>query len=319
MKRIVGITILLSFLAAALGFAGGDQEAAPAAAQPQREYRWQDEWPRIVWTSTSSENEADRVKRYKVLTDYLESRLEVEIEYLPVSDYAGMIEGMKAGKVQVGSYGTASYVRAWLVTDGQVEPLVASMDETGGSGYYSCIYVRADSPYQTLDDLKGKSLAFADPNSTSGFLVPSYYLRKAGKEPDTFFGSTGFAGSHEMGVLAMLQGTYDACATHTTNEVRGNAQRMADKGMIDMKDLRMVWKSPVITNGPIAVPKSMPEQFKKDLTRALIDWPTADPESWKAFAAPSPPGQGYFEVSHERYLDFIEMTKQNDAARKAGG
>ena len=137
-----------------------------------------------------------------------------------------------------------------------------------------------------------------------------------GKDPDNFFGNIGFAGNHEMGILAVIKGTYDASCTWYANKERNNCQRMAGKGMIDLNEIRMIWKSPLITNGPIACPDYLPEKMKEDFARAMLDWPARDPEGWIAYNAPSEPGKGYMRVNHERYADFVEMTRLNDAARK---
>ncbi len=311
MKRVWAVVLLVAAAAAAFASGDGEQGPRPLAAGA----RWQDRYPTVVYSVISSENEADRVVRYKPVIDYLQRELGVKVDFFTASDYAGTIEAQKAGKVHFAGYGTASYVRAWMVTGGGVEPLVAHIDATGSSGYHSVVAVRSDSAYRSLDDLKGRSLAFADPNSTSGFVVPSFYLRKAGKDPDTFFGRTGFAGNHEMGVIAVIQGTYDACATHWTNESAGNIQRMASKGMIKADDLRIIWTSPIITNGPIAAIRSLPEKMKEDFKQAFLQMRSRAPEVYDALQAPTP-GKGYIEVTHERYADFLEMTKLNDEQQR---
>ncbi len=81
------------------------------------------------------------------------------------------------------------------------------------TGYYSVVYVRADSPYKTMDDLKGKKIALVDPNSTSGNNAPRYFLNKAGYTVDTYLRlQASIAGSHDNAVLALAQGTVDAAA-----------------------------------------------------------------------------------------------------------
>ncbi|MFW5783588.1 MAG: phosphate/phosphite/phosphonate ABC transporter substrate-binding protein [Spirochaetota bacterium] len=311
MKRRSAPAMVLLVLVAAGALAEGQTEQESVADTG----RWQDEYPTIVFSSISSENESDRIARAEHLIEYLEEQLDVEVEFFAASDYAGTIEAMKAGRVDFAGYGTASYVRAYMVTEGNVEPLVTALDEGGTSGYHSTIWVRADSPYESVEDLEGKPLAFADPNSTSGYLVPSFYLRRAGMDPDAYFES-GFSGNHEMGILALVEGTYEGACTWYTNERRSNPLRMAEKGMIDMDDIRMIWKSPVITNGPIACRSDLPEQMKRDFQEAMVSWIENDPQSYEAYLAPSPMGQGYMAVTHERYLDFLEMVRLNDAARE---
>ena len=158
---------------------------------------WRKTYPTLTLGVITSENEADRVTRYKPVRTYLEKKLGVKVTWRTATDYAGIIEGVRAGKVQIARFGPASYAKCWMITKGAVEPLVGDLDKDGSFGYYSAIVVKADSPYTSVADLKGKKLAFADPNSTSGFQAPKFFLGEEGYAADTFFGATGFSGSHE--------------------------------------------------------------------------------------------------------------------------
>jgi phosphonate transport system substrate-binding protein len=306
MKRILFTMVLLSWIIGG-AFSNGDGEEGS-----QEMGSWQEKYPTLVISAVSSENEADRLARYKYMQDYLSEQLGVQVDFYSASDYAGTIEAMAAGKVHIGRFGTASYARAWRVTDGGVKAVLCDLNPDGSSGYHSVIWVREDSPYQSIDDLAGKSLAFADPNSTSGYLVPTYYLTTAeDKAPNEYFGETGFAGNHEGAILALLDGTYDAAANWYTNENRSNAQRMAAKGMIDDSKLRLIWKSPLITNGPFAVLDELPQEMVDDFVAALKNWAVNDPEGYAAHYAPNSPAE-FLEVNHERYADFIAMQEWVD-------
>ena len=177
--------------------------------------------------------------------------------------------------------------------------------------------MKKDSPYQTIQDLKGKAFAFADPNSTSGFLVPSYYLRKQGITPDAFFGKTGFSGSHENSILAVLNGTYDAAATWWNDETYGNISRMEEKGMIPRGNTRIIWKSPRLPGDPVwVIHKDLPGQMIQDIKAALLHLPTASPEAWKDLVGGT--SSALKEVSEKDYEDIIEMRKENLKQRKGG-
>jgi len=169
--KVVFLMVCFAILTPAFIFANGGTDNETSG-------RWQDDYPTLVISAVSSENEADRLARYQNLQNYLSEQLGVEVEFFSASDYAGTIEAMAAGKVHIGRFGTASYSRAWRVTEGGVKAILCELNDDGSSGYHSTIWVKADSTYQTLDDLQGKSMAFADPNSTSGYLVPTYYLQQ---------------------------------------------------------------------------------------------------------------------------------------------
>ena len=147
-----------------------------------------------------------------------------------------MIEGQRAGNIHIASYGSASFARARL-TGVKTEPFANDVNADGTTGYYSVFYVRADSPYKTIDDLKGKNLGLVDPNSTSGNNVPRFELDKVGiPDADSYFGKVVFTGSHENAVLALAQGTVDVAANSWTNDDDSTLTRMLTKGMLKNAD-----------------------------------------------------------------------------------
>jgi phosphonate transport system substrate-binding protein len=94
----------------------------------------------------------------------------------------------------------------------KTEPFVTTRNNDGAIGYYSVIYVKADSAYKNIHDLKGKTIGFVDPNSTSGYNAPRFYLHKNGIDVDSFFGKSIITGSHENGIIALDKGTVDCAA-----------------------------------------------------------------------------------------------------------
>ncbi len=272
----------------------------------QEKSDWRKQYPKIAFAPTSSENEADRIVRYKPLLDYMKKTLKVDFDLFVVSDYAGQIEALKAKKIQLASMGADGYAGAYEVTKGNVEPIATMMDSLGSTGYSSVVVVKTESPYQSLADLKGKSFAFADPNSTSGYLFPSFYFRKMGMDPAVFFSKTGFAGSHENDVMAVVNGTYDAAATYMTNEKKGVVLTMISKGMIKEGQVRTIWKSALIPVGPVTILKDLPAQMKQDIQQAFLAFHEVDPEGFKTFTAPGG-SMKYVPATHDRYLDIIEM------------
>lgn len=275
---------------------------------------WRAKFSTLNFGVVSSENEADRIVRYKSFVAYMENTLRAAMKMHQATDYAGTIEALKARKLEFARFGPASYAQAWLVTGGKVEPLVVEMDSAGLTGYHSVLAVKADSPYQSLDDLKGKTLAYADPNSTSGYLAPAYFLRESGVQPETFFARTGFSGSHENSVLALLNGTYDATATWWTNEGNSNVTRMEGKKMIPQGQVRYVWKSPQLPLSPWAIHTELPTALRADVRAALVALPTANLQVWKELTDGK--SKGVQEIAHADYEPIIRMIKANQVARR---
>ncbi len=109
------------------------------------------------------------------------------------SDYAAVIEGQRAGNIQIAFYGAASLARA-AMTGVKLEPMVSPVHETGTAGYYSVIYALASSPYKTVEDLKARS----SPCRSELHLrqqAPRFFLKQAGYDVDTHFGKPSMPGA----------------------------------------------------------------------------------------------------------------------------
>lgn len=256
---------------------------------------WQKDVPVIRIGILGGENEADRLKNYTCFAEIIEKDLGVPAELYPAADYAGVMQGLISNNLEVAGLGSSAYAGIYLQAPEAVEPLVTTKQVDGSLGYYSVMMVRADSPYQSIDDLEGKTLAFADPNSTSGYLVPSAELKLKGYDPGEFFSETGFAGGHEQGIVALLNEQYDAAVTWTSavgeyeeGYSRGNLRKMVDKGALDMNDVRIVWKSEMITNGPRVIRKNVPDELKQAYRQLLLDLPERDKGCFEFIQAARP-------------------------------
>ncbi|MCU0984923.1 MAG: phosphate/phosphite/phosphonate ABC transporter substrate-binding protein [Acetobacteraceae bacterium] len=283
----------------------------PAAAKAQAAWRGQHRELRM--SLISSENERDALVRYEAFSAYMQRSLGVPFRVFRATDYAGAVEALRSNQVEFSRLGPASYALARKVMGERVTAIARDRDESGAEGYYSVIVVRADSPVRSLADLRGKSLAWADPNSTSGFAFPNYFLRKEGVDIERFFARTGFAGNHEMGVLAVINGSYDAAATFWTNERRGNVPRMVEKGMVPAGAVRNVWQSPLIPNSPFVTRTDLPRELQEAFRDALLTMHERDPEALRALASSTP---RLAAAKHEDYLDVIAVTEENEARRR---
>lgn len=276
---------------------------------------WRVQHPELNIGVITEENQSDMLGRWQPVADYLGKTLGVKVTIRPASDYAGVIEAMKAKKVDLAWYGPASYSKAWIVTNGQVEPLVTHTDLEGNVGYHSVMVVIKDSPYKSVADLKGKKLALADPNSTSGHQAPRFFLNKDGIDIDKHFASATFSGSHENSIIGLVNGTFDAAVTWWNSDAFCNYGRMASKGMIPPDCVRIIWKSPLLPNEPWTVPTWLPAEMRADIKQALLDMPAKDPQTFtKLFDGKS---KTLVPVTHKDYEPVVEMIQENLKQRKA--
>jgi len=229
------------------------------------------------------------------------------------NDYAAVIEGQRNGSIHIGGYGPASYSRA-IVTGVKVEPFATTINNDGTIGYYSVFYVRADSPYKSIDDLKGKNLGLVDPNSTSGNNVPRFILHKLKIVPENYFSHVTYTGSHENAIIALQQKTVDVAANWWNAEDDSNLMRMVKKGLAKKEDFRIISKSDLIPNSPYAWLADLPPDMKADIWKAFSESPT------KAKAAFDKLSDGkdreFKQVDAKYYEPVVELIKFVDSLRK---
>jgi len=191
------------------------------------------------------------------------------------NDYAAVIEGMRFNKVQVAWYGNASAIQA--VDRSSAEIFVQSTYMTGGDGYYSVLIVHKDSPLKSLEDVvnspNGKlTFGNGDPNSTSGFLIPSYYAWARNNIDITKHFGRVLPGNHESNMLAVSSKQVDV-ATGNTEDLERFEKNQPER----FKNIRVIWKSPLIPSDPIAWRSDLPAEAKNKIKAFFLDYghPTA--------------------------------------------
>jgi phosphonate transport system substrate-binding protein len=274
---------------------------------------WKAKYPELVFASIPDENAAQVTERYGDFIAYLSREIGVPVKLRIAGDYAAVIEGQRAEQIHIAYYGPASYARARMIGV-KTTPFAIEVNKGGVKGYYSVFYVKANSPYQKIEDLKGKSIALVDPNSTSGNNVPRYAMDKMGIKPDEFFGKVVYSGSHVNAVMALSQGTVDVAANWWNNENDSEMIRMADKGMVKREDFRIIYKSDQIVNSPVAYLDSLPADLKKKIEQAFFDAPKKDKAAFEKLSGGK--NEPFQTVTHEAYLPVVELNKFVDALRK---
>jgi phosphonate transport system substrate-binding protein len=265
-RQIVGSAIAS---ATALLFA-----ATTASAQDYKA-----KYPELTFAVVPAENASGVIDRWTPFTEYLSKQLGVKVTLRVANDYAAVIEGQRAGNIQLAYYGPASFARA-RVTGVKTDAFAIDVNSDGSKGYYSVFYVLARSPYQKLEDLKGKNLGLVDPNSTSGNNMPRFKMNAMGiADAETYFGKVVFTGSHENAVLALAQGTVDVAANWWNADDDSNLTRMLGKSMVKStdgaamkkEDFRIIVKSDLIINSPYAYLTELPDDLKAAIRKAFFD------------------------------------------------
>ncbi|MBB2496194.1 phosphonate ABC transporter substrate-binding protein [Aquipseudomonas ullengensis] len=210
-----------------------------------------------------SEDSQAMIESSQQVLDSLEKQLGMPVEPFVATDYNGIIEALRAGKLDVAYLGPFSYVLAASVAD--VEAFaVAETKKTGQSAYKSLILARKDSGIRNLADLKGRTFAFVDPSSTSGHLFPKAGLEQAGYDPEKLFSRVIFSGSHDASILAVENNKVDAAAV--ADRILNGA---VAKGVVKQDDFQVVWTSRSIPESPMVWRKALDPQLKQQIAAAL--------------------------------------------------
>jgi phosphonate transport system substrate-binding protein len=201
------------------------------------------------------------------------------------------------------------------MTGVKVEPFVTNRNVTGSVGYYSVIYVKANSPYQDIKDLKGKTIGYVDPNSTSGYNAPRFFLHQAGIDSDAFFAKSIITGSHENGVIALDKGAVDCAADWWNSDEESNLTRMVAKGMAKKEDFRIVFKSGLLAGSPYAYLSNLPDDLKRSIVKAFMDAPTNDKAAFDRLSDGK--DKEFVAVTHSDYQNTVDMIQfVNDMRKK---
>lgn len=211
---------------------------------------------------------------WQPLIDDMEKQTGLKVKAFFASDYAGIIEGMRFNKVQLAWMGNKSAMEAVDRSNGEVFAQMVNAD--GTQGYYSHLIVHKDSPYKTVDDIlkNGKSLSFGngDPNSTSGFLVPGFYVFAQNKvDPKTLFKVVRNA-NHETNALAVANKQVDV-ATNNSENLEKIQQRYPEK----FNEIKVIWTSPLIALDPLVINKGLPEATKTKIKNFFYNYAKVDP------------------------------------------
>ena len=262
------------------------------------------------------ENEADRLADNQCLLDKLPAALGVkEVKLFPAADYDGVIQGLLGGTLDIAGLGASAYAAVYLKDPKAVEPFLTNVQTDGSTGYYSVALALKDSGITAIADAKGKRLGYADPDSTSGYLIPKVTLPESigGEDPEKYF-VTSFNGGHENNVLALLDGKVDVAVTWASGVgefsegyTSGNVRSMVDKGMLDMEDVVQVWQSPLIPNGPLVMRSSLPQDMKDKIVAFYKALPSEDYDCFRSIE--NGDFKDYTPVTPEFYQPIIDARK----------
>jgi phosphonate transport system substrate-binding protein len=264
-------------------------------------------WPKeITFALLSTENAAEITRRWGPVLAQLEKDLNVKIKSQTATDYRGTIEALKFKKAEIGHLGPKSYVEASTNNYANVEPVAQLRLGNGSLGYRSCLIVHAESDIFSPEDMGGKTFAFNDPNSTSGYLVPSnFFMTEMNVDPKKFFSKVTFSGSHEASILAVANRKVEVASTNLPD-----LQQLTREGKVPRGAIRVIWVSKLIPNDPIVVRRDLPATLKSAIQESLVNMREKNPDAFKEVGAWL---SGFVPADDAKYQVIREL---NETAKK---
>ncbi|MBE9066202.1 phosphonate ABC transporter substrate-binding protein [Leptolyngbya cf. ectocarpi LEGE 11479] len=265
---------------------------SPSASQPTNNM-CAPEFAELEFGISSSESQANLKQQWEPLLAVMAEAIGRPVNGLYATDYAGVIEAMGASKIQVAWYGGKAYIEA--AKRSQAEAFVRAVGVEGSQGYYSHLITNRENPILKSIDLEAGNgdqyvienasdltFAFNDPNSTSGYLVPSLYVFAENNiDPNTAFDELVFSGSHEATALAAANDQVDVATNNS-----GTLEMMEQLDPETREKIQVIWTSPIIPTAPLAYRSDLPDCLKNDIRTFFYDYQDSDvltPMGWSDF------------------------------------
>lgn len=221
----------------------------------------------------STESSQNLKSDWQPLIDDMEKQTGLKVKTFFATDYAGIIEAMRFNKVQLAWMGNKSAMEAVDRSNGEIFAQMVNAD--GSQGYYSHLIVHKDSPLNNMNDVfaNAKNLSFGngDPNSTSGFLVPGFYVFAQNKMDSKTMFKVARSANHETNLLAVANKQVDV-ATNNSESLDKLKERQPEKA----KDIKVIWTSPLIPLDPLVISKGLPEATKTKIKNFFYNYAKTD-------------------------------------------
>jgi phosphonate transport system substrate-binding protein len=285
MPRIAAVVFkgaLVAVLAAVVGVAQGQQPVLKVSAIP-------DEAP------------TELQRKFAPLGKYLEKQTGMKVEFVPVTDYAAVVEALASRRLDMAWLGGFTFVQTKLRTNGTAIPIVQRQEDAA----FTSRFITAQPNIKSLADLKGKTFAFGSPSSTSGHLMPRYFLQQAGIDPERDFKRIAFSGAHDATAAFVESGKVDAGVLNASVW-----DKLVEQKKVDLSKVRVFATTPPYFDYNWAVRGDLDPALVKKLTNAFLALDPNNPEHKEILAL-------------QRATKFIPTKAENyvgieSAARSAG-
>ncbi|WP_265945107.1 putative selenate ABC transporter substrate-binding protein [Dechloromonas sp. A34] len=208
-------------------------------------------------------------RKFAPLGKYLEAQTGMKVVFTPVSDYAAVVESLATRKIDLAWLGGFTFVQAKIRTNGTAIPIAQREEDAK----FTSKFITADPSIKALDDLKGKTFAFGAPSSTSGSLMPRFFLQQAGLNPEKDFKNVAFSGAHDATVAFVTAGKAEAGVLNASVW-----DKLVEQKKVDTAKVRVFATTPPYFDYNWTVRGDLDPALVKKLTDAFLKLDPANPE-----------------------------------------
>lgn len=225
----------------------------------------------VLRVSTIPEEAAsEQIRKFTPLVKYLERRLGMKVVFRPVSDYPAAVEALVNKQIELAWLGGLTFVQADIRSGGKVIPILQREEDTR---FQSVFISKTGSGITQLSHLKGKTLTFGSPSSTSGHLMPRSYLLEAGIDPEKDLSKLAYSGAHDASIAAVVSGRVDAAAVDMTVW-----RKFVESKRVDITQVNVFYETPSFYNYNWTIHADMPAELRAKIERAFLELSTDTPE-----------------------------------------
>jgi len=240
------------------------------------------------------------LRKFEPLGAYLEQQLGMKVQFVPVADYPAVVEALATDRLDMAWLGGFTFVQARLKTDATtpVIPLVQREQDA----QFTSKFITADPNVKSLTDLKGKTFAFGSVSSTSGSLMPRYFMLKDGIKPETYFSRVGYSGAHDATVAWVQAGKVDAGVLNASVW-----QKLVDAGKVDTNKVKVFATTPAYFDYNWTVRGTLDPVLAAKIKKAFLALDPANPEQKKILDLQA--ASRFIETSPDNYKGIEEAAR----------
>ncbi|WP_433589950.1 putative selenate ABC transporter substrate-binding protein [Pseudomonas koreensis] len=246
------------------------------------------------------------LRKFEPLGAYLEQQLGMKVQFVPVADYPAVVEALATDRLDMAWLGGFTFVQAQLKTQGEGKPPVIPLVQREQDAQFTSKFITADPNVKSLADLKGKTFAFGSVSSTSGSLMPRYFMLKNDNiKPEAYFSRVAYSGAHDATVAWVQAGKVDAGVLNASVW-----QKLVDAGKVDTNKVHVFATTPAYFDYNWTVRGTLDPTLAAKIKKAFLDLDPAKPEQKKILDLQA--ASRFIDTKPENYKGIEEAARAAD-------